>query len=913
MSTPRRWLPGPFSLKTRFSLALGILIVFTAAILTIASVFIVQRGIEDVVGEREASLISQLARDLDQKFALRQTALAHLAIDLDLGTAVDADHAGIQQKLARHHSLDGMFTNLAILDAEGEQVANLDRPKSLGKVNLADRDYVVETLRRDAAVISRPLLGMVSGRPLIIMTAPIHGPDGKIRYMLLGSIDLARDSFLKELAHGRVGKTGYFYIFNKEGVFVSHPDPARILGAIGEPGARQASIEQALAGYEGTLRATSETGAEALVSYKRMQSTGWIVSAVYPTAEAFAFAGEVRWNAAIIAALLLLVIAPVAWLVIDSQLLPLTQLAERMAAGRDVAQEAVHYKDDEIGELWRAFDTVMAERDQAERAMAQSDKNLRMVANNMPALVAYVDRDERIVFANLRFETYYNCSPEQIMGKTVREVMGETIYAISKQYIDAALSGRAVRFERQVERQVGRQNVAQWDRVAYNPDIDRHGVLRGYFVLVDDITELKATQVVLANSEKRIRTIADNMPAMIGYIDTEQRYRFCNSAYLDMTGMPPAGMLGRTVREVFGPEIHATFALQMADALLGKRVSFERPASEFGAGRHLQYVFIPDMGSDGKVVGLYSMITDISERKASEITLRAQQQLLHTVTDNLPALVNFIDASGRFGFVNRHHQNWFTVPLHELVGKQVTSVLSEPEAAVHLRAFHTAMTGQSTKFEFARKLQGELRHFHATYLPQFESDGAVAGITSLVNDVTDAKLVEKQLNDLARFDDLTGLPNRTQINERIGRAQVRSARSGNAMAVMYLDLDKFKSINDNFGHSGGDAVLVEFGRRLSACVRQTDTVGRLAGDEFVILLEGLQSVNECTVVARKILKAMEKPFDINGVARIVTTSIGVATAQSDSKQGETLLKHADDALYRAKETGRNRYAMTAVK
>jgi len=906
MST-RRWLPGPFSLKTRFSIAVGILVVFTAAVLTVASVFIVQRGVEDVVGEREASLVTQMASDIDQKFVLRQHALVRLANDLDLSGA--AGTGQFQAGLEKYHSLDGLFSNMSIVDAAGEQVANLDNPKSIGKMNFSSRDYFIETIRSDAPVISRPLRSQLSGRPLIVMTAPIHGPDGEIRYLLLGTIDLGRDSFLNELSRGRVGKTGYFYIFNKDGTFIAHPDPNRVLGNIVEDGTRMPSLDLALAGYEGTMRSTSDTGADALISYKRLLSTGWIVSAVYPTAEAFAFAGEVRWNAAIIAALLLLVIAPVAWLVIDGQLLPLSQLGEHMASGRAAQLGPVAYKDDEIGDLWRAFDTLMAERDRAESAMAQSEKKLRMVANNVPALVAYVDRDERFVFGNDRYEAMYGVGAEQLKNMPVRAVIGDAIYEMSKQYVDAALSGRPVRFERLVVR----HNAQQWDRVSYTPDLDGNGVVQGYFVLVDDITELKATQVVLAQSEKRIRTIADNMPALIDYIDTEQRYRFCNSAYLPMTGMSPASMIGRSVSEVFGPAIYASVAANMAEALCGKRVTFERLATEFGAGRYLHYDYIPDIGPDGKVAGFYSMVMDISERKASENTLRSQERLLHTVTDNLPALVNFIDREGRFGFVNRHHETWFGLPLDQILGQDVAALLGETDAEVHLHSFREAMTGQTVKFEFARPLKGDVRHYHATYLPQFDADGSVAGVTGLVNDVTDAKLVEQQLNELARFDALTRLPNRTQINERIGRAQIRSARSGNAMAVMYLDLDKFKSINDSFGHSGGDAVLIEFGRRLNACVRQSDTVGRLAGDEFVILLEGLQNVAECAVVARKILKAMERPFDINGVARIVTTSIGVATASSGAASAETLLKHADDALYRAKETGRNRYAMTSVK
>ena len=774
------------SLKARFSLAVGILIVLTATVLTLAAVLIVQRGIETVVGEREASLISQVARDLDNKFLIRQQALVRLAHDLEVRPHPSA---ALQDKLEQHHSMDGLFTNMSVLDAQGEHVANMDYPQNRGQRNFSTRDYFLDTIRTDGPVISKPLRSQISGRPLVVMTAPIHAKDGQISHILIGTIDLAKDSFIKELSIGQVGKTGYFYILSREGVFVAHPDERRILRSIDERGKRAPSVDLALGGFEGTSRSAADNGADALVSYKRLAVTGWLLCSVYPTAEAFAVADQMRWNAAIIAAVLLLVIGPVAWLMIDCQLLPLARLGARMAAGRGAAAQEGPYADDEIGELWRAFDVLMAERDQAERAVADSERNLRMVADNVPALVGYVDKHERFVFGNERYNAFFGVSARQIPGTSVREVLGEAVYQVSKPYLDAALSGRPVRFERQVLR----HGVTQWDRVAYNPDIDAAGVVQGYFVLADDITELKATQHVLALSEKRILTIADNMPALIGYIDTGYRYTFCNRAYATITGIAPEDIVGRTVSDVFGPKVFSAVAAQMAAALAGRRVSFERAAAELKGGRYLQTDYIPDTGADGKVAGFYTMVMDITERKAAELALAAQQRLLHTVTDNLPALVNFMHREGRFGFVNRHHESWFGRPLARIHGSLVSSLFSPEEAEVHQRAFDSAMTGTTVKFDFARMQGKEKRHYQATYIAQVDPGGEAVGVTGLVNDVTDAKLLEEQLSTLARFDALTGLPNRTQLTERIGRAQTRSARNGTVMAVMYLDLDKFKS------------------------------------------------------------------------------------------------------------------------
>ncbi len=908
MHTPKTTRPAALSLKTRFALAVGVLILVTAGLLTTASMLVIQRGIENVIGDRQSTLIQQVAAELDDKFKLRTTALTRLA--LDFGGASGAQPQRLQAMLEQHHSLDALFDNFAIFGLDGEQIANLDRPDSRGKLNVAKRDYFKQTLLTRAPVISQPIRSQISGRPLVLMTAPILDSQNRITAVLAGTIDLARGSFTKDVSVSRIGKSGYFYILTKDGVFVSHPDETRLLKNSRELAGRSPSIDLALGGLEGTVRSFTRDGVEALVSFKHLASTDWIVAAVYPVDEAFAPVRQVRLNAILIVIVLMLVIAPVAWLVIDHQLVPLQQLRDRMLRARDdrspIVVPLVH-KFDEIGDLARAFDALMRERERVERSLAESEKNLRMIADNLPALVGYVDRTEHFVFGNHRYQAVFGISAATIPGRSVLEVIGAEVYAVSQPYVRAALNGNAVRFERQVMR----HGIQQWDRVAYIPDINPSGEVDGFFLLVEDITELKATQQIMASSEKRIRTITDNMPALIGYIDTEQRYRFCNS-YKMNPGMNPEDIIGHTVGEVFGTEFHTEIAPHIAAALAGKTVSFERHAHEFGASKYLQYEFIPDLGSETGVMGIYTMVTDISQRKEAELTVASRERLLRAVTDNLPALVSFIDLEGRFQFANRPHEIWFNRPLAQIRGHLISTMLGAELNVLHQQHFAQAVLGQTVEYAFETMRSGGLRHYHATYVPQFDEQADIMGISCLVNDITDAKLVEQQLSALARFDTLTGLPNRSQLNDRINDAVERSVRNQRSIAVMYLDVDNFKAINDSLGHHGGDAVLKQFALRLSACVRLTDTVGRMAGDEFVIVLEGLQHDAESTLVAQKIVRAMERPFDIDGSLRVVTASIGIAVSHGKKVSAESILKKADEALYRAKKAGRNTYSCLAM-
>jgi diguanylate cyclase (GGDEF)-like protein len=223
---------------------------------------------------------------------------------------------------------------------------------------------------------------------------------------------------------------------------------------------------------------------------------------------------------------------------------------------------------------------------------------------------------------------------------------------------------------------------------------------------------------------------------------------------------------------------------------------------------------------------------------------------------------------------------------------------------VHRRHFDIAKAGRTSEFEFYEIRDGLQFHFAAIYVPQFDDNAQVVGVCSMINDITRSKQIEQELIRLARYDTLTGLPNRNQLNERLPEVIARCARMGLTAAVLYLDIDKFKQINDSMGHYAGDLVLQEFARRLLTAVRTTDMVVRLAGDEFVIVLEALENV-DVSVVTEKILRSMDAPFVIEGSQRKVKASIGAVTFSDGQHDVSVILKKADEALYMAKAAGRN--------
>ncbi|MFT5588556.1 MAG: diguanylate cyclase (GGDEF)-like protein/PAS domain S-box-containing protein [Bradyrhizobium sp.] len=557
---------------------------------------------------------------------------------------------------------------------------------------------------------------------------------------------------------------------------------------------------------------------------------------------------------------------------------------------------------DVVADLTSAVGMLLQEQQTLHQHDQSSQQRLRLIADNIPALVAYVDAACKVIFANRRYETAYGIAAGRIDGMPAAELLGPEVYAQSEPFMRDVLGGKAATFERLITH----TGAVRWERVSYMPEWAADGSVIGFIALAEDITELKRAQHTFARSEMRLRMITDNMPALIAYIDDGQHYRFCNAYYETILNLAPEKVLGLTVRNVTGEAGYGAIAGYINRVLAGERVRFEQHADQPG-GRYFLHDYLPDVDANGTVIGFYSMVLDITERKLAELHQHASETLLRNVTDSLPALVSYIDHDERYQFNNLPHEQWFDRPLAQITGRRVADLLTPDEYARHKQYYDQAREGKVARFEFEARQNGSQRYYQAAYLPQFDEQHQLSGVCGMINDITTLKLVENQLRVLARHDSLTGLPNRNQFDEKLAEAMARSRRSGHAMALMFLDIDHFKAINDTLGHHSGDEVLCEFARRLLHSVRQTDTVSRLAGDEFVIILEGLQLPSESAKVAAKIILAMNTDFDVLGVPRQVSTSIGIAVGKIDDNDGSALLRRADEALYAAKAAGRNTF------
>ncbi len=415
----------------------------------------------------------------------------------------------------------------------------------------------------------------------------------------------------------------------------------------------------------------------------------------------------------------------------------------------------------------------------------------------------------------------------------------------------------------------------------------------------------------LAVSQKQVREIADHIPARVAYIDRDERYRFVNR-YSGISGMRADEMLGRTVREVRGDAMYEQLAPHLRRALGGEANVLELTLEVDGRTTHLRIDHVPARDAAGEVDGVYAFTQDVTERKQAELEVVRSERRLVTITDNLPALVCYVDPESRFRFCNRAFEKWLRRPTKTLIGQRFQDVMPADTAAQFQNRMAEGLAGKLCEYEVNAAMPGGRSVWlQAIFIPDVDDrTGAVRGLYGMVHNVTAAKEAEHRLTRLAQFDTLTGLPNRHQFSEKLATALQSAEETGTPMALMFLDIDHFKQVNDRYGHGGGDALLKDFAQRLAECVRPTDAVARLAGDEFVILLEGLHSDDEPQFVARKIIAAVEKPFLVDDCYLKVTSSIGIAMRVFET-DASMLMKRADEALYEAKRAGRNTFRLAS--
>jgi diguanylate cyclase (GGDEF)-like protein/PAS domain S-box-containing protein len=310
-----------------------------------------------------------------------------------------------------------------------------------------------------------------------------------------------------------------------------------------------------------------------------------------------------------------------------------------------------------------------------------------------------------------------------------------------------------------------------------------------------------------------------------------------------------------------------------------------------------------DYPEDGGPPEIVYSCRDVTTRVHVERALSISEARMRAITDNIPAMIAHIDKDQRYLFANVATGVAFGMDPDEMLGKTIREIRGGAMYAELRPHIEAALRGEPSSFDGKTEIEGRTYHYHTSFVPDRDDFERVQGFYSLTFDMTRQKVAEEGLDRLARIDSLTGVANRRQFEERLSSELAHGRRHGEGVALLWLDVDHFKAINDSHGHPAGDAVLREVATRLLGCVREDDLVARLGGDEFMVLLARSEA-GAAEAVAMKLLAAMQAPVPVEGRALPVSVSIGVASSLGAISAAE-LLSLADRALYQAKSVGRN--------
>jgi diguanylate cyclase (GGDEF)-like protein/PAS domain S-box-containing protein len=561
--------------------------------------------------------------------------------------------------------------------------------------------------------------------------------------------------------------------------------------------------------------------------------------------------------------------------------------------------------EDETGAVIGCAGTLVdiSEQRRLKHSLEESEARLRSLINATPDIICFKDGDGRWLEANAADLELFELEAVDYRNHTDIELAGFS--PAYRKYFEACVlsddrawrHGAPSRGEERITRTDSVEKIYDVIKVPlYHPD----GSRRGLVVLGRDVTEQSRALEALSESERRYRQIFENNGAIKLLIDpADLAIVDANPAAAEFYGYPLERLRGMRMAEI-NPLSREAIEAEKARARSESRPLHFRHRLASGEMRTIE-AHVGQVEVDGRELD-YAIIQDITDRQRAEEQLRLAARVFESTNEG----VVVTDTDGIILTVNNAFERITGYGAAEVKGQNPRILKSDRHDELFYRTLweNILTTGQWQGEIWNRRKSGEIYPEWLTISAVRDTAGETTHFVGVFADISAIKESEQHL---AHHDPLTGLPNRLLFNARLGHALQRARREQAQVAVLFLDLDRFKNVNDSLGHPAGDRLIQAVAGRLKGCVRDQDTVARLGGDEITIIAEDIRHSRDAAAVAQKVLEAFARPFALDDQEVYITASMGVSLFPDDGGEVATLVKNADAAMYRAKAQGRNNY------
>ena len=587
------------------------------------------------------------------------------------------------------------------------------------------------------------------------------------------------------------------------------------------------------------------------------------------------------------------------------------------------AESSISLRKNEQGEIigFRSITQDITERKRTEEALRESEAQYRLLSEHMTDTIWLMDMNLKTIYQSPSILKVRGFTVEEILEMPVeKHLTPESLKIATDAFLEELPKIEAdpnydfvITLDLEYYRKDG---TTMWSENKFSVIRDVSGKAVSVLGEARDITDRRKAEAALRESEGKYRLLSEHMTDTIWLMDMNLKTTYQSPSAEKLRGFTLQEIRDMPLEKRLTPE-----SLKLAFEVLSEEIPRIEADPDYNPVRKLDIEYYCKDGTtvwtetkfsviqdpSGKPVSILSEARDITDRRKAEEALRESQEKYRSLVENINDVFYTLDNQGNITYVSPVVERFTQYKVSDLIGKPFTPLIYPDDLPGLLDSLDRLVSGELEPWEFRiLDKDGRVIFVRTSSRPLYK-DGEMVGIAALMTDITERKQMEQKLEEMATHDHLTGLPNRVLLLDRFRIAEAMAHRNKTRLAIMSLDLDKFKTINDTLGHEAGDQVLKNVSARLKNIIRASDTLARIGGDEFVLVMQETKRREDATAIAQKIVDSFAEPMLINGHSINVSTSIGIAIYPDEAEDLETLIKKSDAAMYYSKGHGRNRF------